>query len=67
MELIAVLRRSGHTSRQVSEGNMAISALNLNNNAMCELDAMFYFETISAPFAHKHDFGFVMRGGRRAR
>jgi hypothetical protein len=35
---------------------MAISALNLNNNAMCELGAMFYFETMSAPFAHRPRF-----------
>ena len=46
---------------------MAISALNLNNNEMCELGAMFYFETMSAPFAHRHDIGFVMRGGPATR
>ena len=40
---------------------MPISALNLNDNAMCELGVMFYCETMSALFAHQHDSGFVMR------
>ena len=44
---------------------MPISALSLNDNARCELAVMFYFETMSAPFAHKHDLGFVMLGGAR--